>query len=102
MRCIGRHNNAFPCLQLIELAGYFDLDFPIQYVDEGVERGGMFAEFLALIKGKQGDVTASGFGDLAGYHCTGLVFHQGSEIKNFGFGYSRYGFLLLDGVCPLL
>ncbi len=94
---IGRHDNAFACLQQIRLAGYFDLRFPIQHLDEGIERGGVLAEFLALVKGKQGDITAFGFGDLAGDNRTGLVFSQGSQIRISDLGVVDMGSSNSDG-----
>jgi hypothetical protein len=56
----------------------------------------VLAEFLAFVKGKQGDVSSGGFGYLAGYYRAVLICDQGCEIEDCGFWDCRHKFLLVD------
>ena len=55
---IGRHDDHLPSHKPKRHAGNRDFDFPLQHIDQGVERSGVFAEFLTGIEGEQRDVPA--------------------------------------------
>ena len=55
-------------------------------MDQGIERGGMFAQFLTFIEGEQGHVARLRFGDLAADDRTGLVADHFGQVEYFGFG----------------
>jgi hypothetical protein len=80
----------------MRLAGNYNLRFPVEHVDEGIVRGGVLAQFLAFVEGKQSDITSFGFGDLAGDDCASLIVSQTGYIQDFGFWCNGHGFLQLD------
>jgi len=50
MRLVGRQDNRLPGFEQEWVAGNPHLSLSIQHVEQGVERGSVFAEFLTLVK----------------------------------------------------
>ena len=63
MRLVRWHEDGLASFQVKWLTGNPDLRLAIQHVDEGVERGGVFAQFLAGVEGEQGHVAGFSFED---------------------------------------
>lgn len=79
-------------------AGDGNLRFALDHQEEGVERGGMFAQALALIEGEGGNGTGGPLEYGPTHHGTGLVYHEFAEADDALEGPVGPGFASHDAV----
>ncbi|MCK7526944.1 MAG: hypothetical protein MZV64_59750 [Ignavibacteriales bacterium] len=70
-------------LQVERLAGDPDLGLAVEHMHERIEGGGVLAQFLVLVEGKERDVARLRLGDLAADHGTFVVGNQVRHVKGF-------------------
>jgi hypothetical protein len=85
VRLACRQDDGLTGCQLEGLAGDEHLSVTIQDLHQGIEGGGVFAEFLPGVEGKERDVSGFGLGDLAADDGAGLVGSHLNKFKYFGF-----------------